>query len=206
MTNIKTTNRPIFDASAQLARLDVKDEQGRAPLFAAMSKAGATKESLSSGGDHFAELRDGVVAGWQGVGFAAKLVKAKDGSAMVSGKGVDRLTGKVVNVSLSKRDWTTAIASKVSKARSSYLTWCTVEADAAATGSDGAAKASKGSGGKGTGGNTRDINKRLVDELAKLHNAVADEKRSKDLACDRGELVAAFVRMIDLVSGKPAKK
>ena len=206
MKNTKTSNRPIFDASAQLARLDTKDAQGRAPLFAAMSNAGATKESLSSGGDHFAELRDGVVAGWQGVGFAAKLAKAKDGAAMVSGKGVDRLTGKIIPASMSKRDWQTAISSKVSKARAQYLTWCTVEADAAKAGSNGAATVGTGSGGRGTGGATRDINKRLLDELNKLHNAVADEKRSKDLACNRDELVSAFVRMIDLVSGRPVKK
>lgn len=207
MTNTKTTNRPIFDASSALARLDVKDAQGRAPLFAAMSDAGATEKSLSKGGDHFAELRDGVVAGWQGVGFAAKLVKAKDGAAMVSGKGIDRLTGKIIPASMSKRDWTTAISSKVSKARAQYLTWCTVEAAAAKVGSDGAgsdgkAKNGKGSGGKGTGGNTRDINTRLLDELTKLRTAATDEKRGKDLACDRSELVATLSRAIDLISKK----
>ena len=202
MTKTKTSNRPIFDATAALSRLDVKDAQGRAPLFAAMSTAGATEASLSKGGDHFAELRDGVVTGWQGAAFIAKLAKAKDGAAMVAGKGVDRLTGKVVPVSMSKRDWSTAIASKVSKTRAQYVTWCTVE-EAASKAPDGkpAAKG-KGSGGKGTGGATRDINTRLLDELTKLRTAAQDDKRGKDLACDRGELVAALTRAIDLVSAK----
>ena len=202
MTTTKTSNRPIFDATAALSRLDVKDAQGRAPLFAAMSTAGATEKSLSSGGDHFAELRDGVISGWQGATFVAKLVKAKDGAVMVSGKGVDRLTGKIISVSMSKRDWTTAIASKVSKTRTAYLTWCTVQADAVTSDADGKAKKGNGSGGKGSGGTTRDINTRLLDELTKLRTAAQDEKRGKDLACDRVELVAFLTAAIDLVAGK----
>lgn len=203
MTKTKTSNRPIFDAASGLSRLDVKDAQGRAPLFAAMSKAGATEKSMSSGGDHYADLRDGVITGWQGAAFIAKLAKAKDGAAMVSGKGVCSLTGKIIPVSMSKRDWSTAISSKVSKTRTQYVTWCTAEAATEGAGSDGkpAAKG-KGSGGKGTGGATREVNKRLLDELSKLVTLVKDEKRSKDLACDRAELLKFMVPALDLVSGK----
>lgn len=190
MTAINS-NRPVYAAVVALETADKKDVKARASLFMAMRDAGANETTLAKDGGLFADLKEGVIVGWQGKAFLADLEKDTDGKRMIAGKIVDQFTGKVSTVKQDRTAWVRAIGSKVNKARNAYLKWATGPVDPASNPNAGQGKA-------------REINLRVTEDLGKLFKAVTKDKEAEApaLKCDHGELLAAFQRALDLVAGK----
>ena len=121
-TNQDASNRPVFTIAGQIAQLDSRDDSARFALFVKLYDAGIKADDLTAKGDAFADFRDGYLVAWQGADFA-KVFDGAAGKVELTGKVIDRLTGKSVKTVMTKTAWQMALASKIAKARTSYAAW-----------------------------------------------------------------------------------
>jgi len=214
-TTKKTSNRPIVSFVSAIEAGDKKNLAARFVAFAGLKEAGATLESLSVNGAHFADLKEGLVIGWQGAAFWAKFDTTKEGKAILSGKVMDRFGGFEV-VSKAKNDWATDVSGKVGKMRKAYTDWLAKGAvpDAPNGAEDPAvldpaapapAPAPRAPNAK------KALRDRIADDVTAMGNAILLDAKAKGdkgrqlEADDAGELVVAFNRVLELVGVKKDK-
>ena len=208
MTTKKTSNRPIVSIASAIESGDKKNIAARFKSFAAFQDAGATADSLAANGDHFADFKEGVLIGWQGLAFAKKFLKTVEGKAILSGRVMDRFGGYEV-VSKTKNDWARDLSGKVGKLRKAYVDWAAegVVPDAPAgvvdTAGKPAAKPARKAGAK------KSLSVRILDDVAAMSAAVqrdldAGDRAQLDAKAAQ-ELIAAFKRVTDLAKGGKIK-
>jgi hypothetical protein len=210
-TTKKTSNRPIVSFVSAIESGDKKNLAARFVAFAGLKEAGATLESLSVNGAHFADLKEGLVIGWQGAAFWAKFDTTKEGKAILSGKVMDRFGGFEV-VSKTKNDWSTDVSGKVGKMRKAYTDWLAKGAvpdapkgaeDPAVL--DPAAKPARAPNSK------KALRDRIADDVTAMGNAILLDSKAKGdkgrqlTAEQAGELVNAFNVALTLVGVKKDK-
>ena len=209
MSTKKTSNRPVVSIASAIESGDKKNIAARFKSFAAFQDAGATADSLAANGDHFADFKEGILIGWQGLAFAKKFLKTTEGKAILSGRVMDRFGGSEV-VSKTKNDWARDLSGKVGKLRKGYADWAAegVVPDAPEMAPDAVtdpAAPAAAPAAKRKSGTKKSLKERIVHDTGAMAAAIVtnakSDKRAMDV--DHETILVAFNRVLELCGEKP---